>query len=276
MKARQRLFSYLLAAVLAMSAAPGIHARESAPSNGTQAGVRFYPAGEGTEQNPWQIAIPGHLVWINAVPARTQGYFLLVNDISAPTNIMIGSGSPAFPFSGSFDGGGNTITVNINLPGQDNLGLFRRIGKQGRVRNLTVAGRVTGQNYVGALAGASSGHLSNIQADADVSGYLDVGGLVGRNDFGGEVIHSHASGAVNGVRNVGGLAGVNDGTVRGSYASGDVRGSLGTGGLVGSNNASVVSSYATGNVSGEENVGGLLGKNYGSAAKSSTAMPPEM
>ena len=258
MKTRQRLFALLLAAALAFAALPGAHARAGV--------ICFYPAGEGTAQHPWQLVVSAHLVWINADPARLEGYFLLMNDITAPATVMIGRA--ATPFNGSLDGGGNTITVNIDLPGHDNLGLFRQIGERGRVQNLTVAGRVAGRSHVGALAGVNLGGVSGVRATADVSGYSDVGGLLGRNNLGGDVSDSQAAGNVTGLQNVGGLIGVNSGVVRATFATGGVGGSLSAGGLVGRNNASVLNSYATGNVSGGDSTGGLIGENHGSAMNS--------
>ena len=256
-KTRQRLFAHLLAAVLLLAAMPGVHARETSPPSDTPAAIRFYPAGEGTAQNPWQLAVPAHLAWINANPSRLEGYFLLMNDISVPTNVMIGR--PASPFVGSFDGGGNTVTVNINLPGQDSLGFFGQIGEPGRVYNLTVAGRVAGRNLVGAFAGENFGRLINSRSDADVNGYLYVGGLAGMNR--GMVRGSYASGAVSGSHWVGGLIGKNNASVISSYATGNVSGSENIGGLAGGNNGTVYSSYATGRIQGGETVGGLVGLN---------------
>ena len=105
--------------------------------------------GSGTEADPWQLSTPEHLAWM-ADPSyreRLTGHFLLINDITAPDNLVIappleGLDSrevrAASGFRGIFDGNGHTITVNIYLPEQVAVGLFGHIGVGSRVQNLTL------------------------------------------------------------------------------------------------------------------------------------------
>jgi len=242
------------------------------------------PIGSGTAADPWQLSAPEHLLWINDDQERLGGYFVLMNDITAPENFMIGS--PALRFSGNFDGGHNTITVEIYSPEMDHAGLFRFINFNGVVRNLNVAGNVYANHRVGALAGTNNGKVIGSSSDAYVSGRSAVGGLVGwnrsyifncsasgyttgTNNIGGmvgqslgEISNSFASGNVSGENRVGGLVGANLGFLYDSYAKGDVSGGgTAVGGLVGENgnHGRMWRSYATGNVSGQHRVGGLTG-----------------
>ncbi len=172
-------------------------------------------------------------------------------------------GKETAPFSGTFDGMGHTISnLTINLPSQDNVGLFGKTSAASVIQNVgLVGGSVTGSQYVGGLVGRNSSTISNSYATGSVAGSGNyVGGLVGRNY--GTISNSYASGRVSGSNAVGGLVGYNDANISNSYATGNVTGSGNyVGGLVGSNDGSINSSYATGSVTGSNYVGGLVGWN---------------
>jgi len=237
-------------------------------------------SGSGAQGDPWQISTPEHLAWM-ADPdylERLAGYYLLVNDITAPDNLVIapvpeGSGpmyadSPDI-FQGRFNGNGYTITVNIYLPGHDYVGLFGQIGENGLVQSLTVSGRVEGSRATGGLAGINDGKVTDSTAYVEVTGEFEAGGLVGQNF--GTVQDSYAAGNVSGESVVGGLVGRSwDGRVLNSQASGNVSGDSSTGGLIGMNgvfeiavDSEIINSHATGNVRGDEYAGGLVGGNMG-------------
>ena len=171
-------------------------------------------------------------------------------------------------FTGVFDGGGHAIAnLRVNRPSSDYIGLFGYIGSGGEVRNLGLAGvDVTGDDYVGGLAGYNSGGTIRASyAAGTASGDDYVGGLAGYNNS-GTINGSYAAGTVTGRDDfVGGLAGHNNrGTINGSYAAGTVSGDDDyVGGLVGYNYYGTISaSYAAGTVSGDDVVGGLAGSNY--------------
>ena len=144
------------------------------------------------------------------------------------------------------------------------------------VSDSYATGSVSGTSIVGGLMGSSGhgGQVSNSYATGSVLGTGDsVGGLLGfldtRDIWGYAIVtNSYATGNVSGWRNVGGLVGGNGGTVSNSYATGSV---LGTGdyvgGLVGYNyqeyylGGRVRNCYAAGSVSGDDYVGGLVGYN---------------
>src|SRR5262249_5581520 len=103
--------------------------------------------------------------------------------------------------------------------------------------NVTVAGSAS---FVGGLVGQSNGDISGSFSTGSVSGFTNVGGLVGGNSvnsvnsaLGGTITASFATGNVSGNETVGGLIGLNgQGTVvSSSFSTGTV--TAGTGGIAG-------------------------------------------
>jgi trimeric autotransporter adhesin len=119
--------------------------------------------------------------------------------------------------------------------------------------------------YVGGLVGYTN--IVNIEdstASGSVTGFENVGGLVGNADYDDQIIRSGASGPVNGVNEVGGLIGTlyGDAIVEDSFSTSTVTatGSR-VGGLIGYSSGMnlITGSYATGQVTGINEVGGLVG-----------------
>ena len=236
--------------------------------------------GSGVAGDPWQLSTPEQLAWMADpdYPERLTAYYLLVNDITAPDNLVIAH-TPIYVmeddearitagFLGSFDGNNYTITVNIYLPDVFGVGLFGHIGVSGRVQNLTVYGRAEGRGLVGGLARVNNGEVIGSTANVDAIGHFyGVGGLIGINN--NLVLDSTANGNVSGTRYVGGLIGDNYGTVQNSYATGNVSGVEMVGGLIGYNDrGEVVDSHATGNVNGQRDIGALIGLDEGTVQNS--------
>tara|TARA_R100001143_G_scaffold52481_2_gene47670 strand:+ start:32281 stop:34593 length:2313 start_codon:yes stop_codon:yes gene_type:complete len=253
----------------------------------------FFEAGQGTEEDPYQIA---NFSQLNEVRNHLDDHFILINDIDAsPTefsNLGMGFmpiGNENSPFEGTFKGNGFTITdLKISRPNGQNIGLFgyilngfvqnltlqnvnitggEKVGSvagvnSGELKNIVVSGSVTGGNQVGGIAGRSIDRISSSQSAASVTGNDNTGGIVGLNE--GQISASSSSGTVQGsVFRTGGLAGNNSGLVLRSFSTSNVNGDSMTGGLIGHNrgNGYVSESYATGDVSGNERVGGLVGRN---------------
>ncbi len=176
-------------------------------------------------------------------------------------------GSGAANFAGTFNGAGHAINgLSVDLPSSYDVGLFGFVGSGGTVENLSLAGgKVTGDSYVGELAGQNYGILFNDHVTGfSVASNANSGDLVGYND--GAVTGSSATGWSVGGYNAGGLVGVNGagGTVTGSDALGAVQGVQFVGGLVGSNAGTISQSYATGDVTASSAVvGGFVGYNTG-------------
>ena len=181
-------------------------------------------------------------------------------------------------YTGTFDGGGKTIT-GLTVTGSNKYaGLFGRIGSGGTVKNVVLEGvQITSDNssgYASGVAGNSWGTIENCSVSGSVSGSFSVGGVVGY-QFGGSITGCSSSASVKGTQRAGGVAGTtNSGaTLTACYATGDVTvENDGTsyawaGGIVGTNGGnSILACYAAGNVSGKGSgtiyVGGVVGENY--------------
>jgi len=169
---------------------------------------------------------------------------------------------------GAIDG----VYASGAVSGHDNVGGLVG-GNMGNITNAYATGSVQGRSGIGGLAGEMLvGNLNNVHAMGSVTGTGNwVGGLLGFGAaFGGILINNaYATGAVSGYDDVGGLIGdTSNMIIRNVYASGDVSATATyagavVGGLVGYNVSTPISNaYATGNVNGVSTggyVGGLLG-----------------
>lgn len=83
-------------------------------------------------------------------------------------------------FRGSFDGNGHSITITVTGSSCKNIGVFRCIGSQGSVSNLTVNGKITGSDHIGSIASQNYGLIENCINKASITATGQyVGGLVG-------------------------------------------------------------------------------------------------
>ena len=183
-------------------------------------------------------------------------------------------------YTGTFNGGGHTIT-GLTVTGSDQYaGLFGRIGSGGKVMNVKLEGvqieSDNGMSDVGGVAGYSRGTLENCSVSGSVSGTVYVGGVVGA-QIGGSITGCSSSATVKGTVDVGGVAGQTNSsaTLTACYATGNVTieinpaKNIAGGSLVGMNaGSSLLACYATGNVTstgsstGKVHIGGFLGNNY--------------
>ena len=149
----------------------------------------------------------------------------------------------SYPFSGTFDGQGYTVS-GIYILGDQYQGLFGLV-LDGTIKNLTVAeSYIYGNIAVGGVVGSNAGLVLNCSNSGTVIGsgtsYL-VGGIVGEN-YGGQVLNCSNSGTVDGTSNVGGVVGCNNrGQVSNCSNSGKVDGTSNVGGVVGNNYSGQVS-----------------------------------
>ena len=183
-------------------------------------------------------------------------------------------------YTGTFDGGGHTITGLTVTTNDQFVGLFGSIGYAGTVKNVMMedvqitSNRSSG--FAGGVAGYSDGTIENCSVSGSVSGTDCVGGVVGSQKA-GSIIGCSSSATVNGTVDVGGVAGqtIFGATLTACYATGNViieidrTENISGGGLVGFNDGiSLLSCYATGNVTstgsstGYMHIGGFLGNNY--------------
>ena len=181
-------------------------------------------------------------------------------------------------YTGTFDGGGHTIT-GLTITTKDQfVGLFGYLNRAGTVKNVVMEGIQITSNHMfgntGGVAGFSWGTIENCSVSGSVSGTKCVGGVVGAQKA-GSITGCSSSATVKGTVDVGGVAGEKWGSMTACYATGNVTleidspKNLSGGGLVGFNGgSSVLACYATGNVTstgsstGNVHIGGFLGDNY--------------
>ena len=187
-------------------------------------------------------------------------------------------------YTGTFDGGGHTITGLTVTTNDEYAGLFGYLGNfgnaAGTVKNVVMEGiQITCNHrsgYAGGVAGFSWGTIENCSVSGSISGTVSVGGVVGaQRDR--SITGCSSSATVKGTLNVGGVAGQTSfgATLTACYATGNViieidrTQNISGGGLVGFNDGiSLLACYATGNVTstgsstGYVHIGGFLGDNY--------------
>ena len=187
-------------------------------------------------------------------------------------------------YTGTFDGGGHTITGLTVTTNDKYAGLFGYLGNfnnaAATVKNVVMDGiQITCNHrlgYAGGVAGFSWGTIENCSVSGSISGTVSVGGVVGvQRDR--PITGCSSSATVKGMVQVGGVAGqtIFGATLTACYATGNViieidrTENISGGGLVGFNDGvSLLSCYATGNVTstgsstGYVHIGGFLGDNY--------------
>lgn len=106
----------------------------------------------------------------------------LTADISVSQKIgTVTDGTQVNPFSGTFDGNGHTITATITDNSNSGTALFCYVNNA-TIKNLTLAGAVSGNMHAAALVGFSKGvdnKIQNCTVTANVSGGSHIGGIVG-------------------------------------------------------------------------------------------------
>lgn len=136
----------------------------------------------------------------------------------------------ASDFSGTFDGNGHTVTLDITAS-TANVGLFKTLSGGAVVKNVITAGSISGKvNNVGGIAGTADGNVTieNCKNTASIKGGKGAGGILGYSEPGSGfvTISSCANmGSVSGTRKqVGGIAGNVVGThiIRNCYNQGDI------------------------------------------------------
>ena len=183
-------------------------------------------------------------------------------------------------YTGTFDGGGNTITGLTVTGSNEYAGLFGYIGSGGTVKNVVLKDvQIESDNQygcVGGVAGNSDGDIENCSVSGSVSSRCTAGGVVGQ-QYSGSITLCGSSATVKGTGEVGGVAGKTDNsaTLTACYATGNVTferaSTINTfaGGVVGFNGTGSIltACYATGNVTGTGTgtgscyVGGVTGDN---------------
>lgn len=145
-------------------------------------------------------------------------------------------------FTGTFDGNGHTVTLNITAS-TANVGLFSKLAGGAVVKNVITAGSISGKvNNVGGIAGVADTELgaitiSNCKNEAAIKGNKVVGGILGgctEDDYALTISACANEGNISGTRNIGGICGTleNAHFIKNCYNSGAVTGST-IGGILG-------------------------------------------
>ena len=154
-------------------------------------------------------------------------------------------GTNANKFTGDFKGNGYAVqNLTVNRGSTNEVGLFGNADTTARIESVGVTGaNVTGNEYAGALVGASRGEVVACWSTGSVTAGRVVGGLVGwsPNTIHTSYSHASATGTNSQADHVGGLLGAcQDCTVTNSYSTGRITrtGTSGNvGGLMGSGGA---------------------------------------
>ena len=273
------------------------------PGDGGEASGPGAPfvGGDGSTTNPYEIA---GALGLDTMRLNPTANYVLVADVNLgvpPYNTGQGwepIGTPATPFTGTFDGQGFAVrNLRIDRPATDHVGLFG-FAEGTVVSNVTLQNvNIIGRTYVGALVG-ETGVPSSFVNDVSVSGtiassggnyvggligwhqnvttqrvYGDatltcsgscnyVGGLIGQLNS-GSVQGAFIEGAITGDDQVGGVTGNLRGTLRDCYSLASVTALTGrAGGIAGYSNGVLRSAYASGSVAGPT-AGGLIGEDVG-------------
>ena len=143
----------------------------------------FTLKGKGTEEDPYTIGNTEE--WNDFAGYVNNGYNfsgkhvkLTADSISATTLVGI---DESHPFCGTFDGDSKTLFATISDTDNQGTALFRNISGA-TIKNVLVAGTVTGGMHAAAIVGFAKGKdniMTNCAATASVSGGSHIGGLVG-------------------------------------------------------------------------------------------------
>ena len=140
--------------------------------------------------------------------------------------------NPIPSFSGSFDGGGHTISNFVLGTDGSHQGFFRYLQSEGSIKNLSLEGRVEPDNsrcQVGGLVGSSYGTIENCSFSGKVTGLNYVGGIAGENY--GSIKDCKSEGSVSGKRFTGGIAGCSYGSIENCENRSEVNTGISAGGL---------------------------------------------
>ena len=242
--------------------------------------------GECTEANPYKINSAEDLKTlaqkVNSGTTYEGKYFKQTADIDLENkewtpigNINNSSNGDPKPFEGFFDGDGYQIT-NLTITNGREVGLFG-YAKNATIRNCNVAGEVSGYNNVGGIVGAVGGktNILNCSFQGNVTGNMYVGGIVGQVQSQCEVSSCYVIGTVHGGNDkVGGIAGEGRGAIKNCYALADVsaRGKF-AGGITGDTyNLAIENCYYSGEVSASKYAGGIVGNAWGGTIKNCVSL----
>lgn len=196
------------------------------------------PRGQGTEQNPYLISNASEFLWINN---DNDAYYVQTANI---TNLGNFTQTTAIiqNFSGTYDGGGYSITYNATFTSNANntpLGLFGTV--TGTIKNLNVVnssigasgaktanigllcGYLNGSNALISNCNINGGEIIAVNFSDEMGARVSTGSLVGKASGNSKIKYCSSSCNVSGYGYVGGIVGQLEGSgVYGCSFNGDV------------------------------------------------------
>lgn len=151
-----------------------------------------YGGGDGTADNPYQIANVEHLIELGKTQSDYESHFILTADLDMAGTVYKRAiiapdlddkewGPQGKKFNGIFDGGGHTIS-NFTAENRsvDYLALFGFSDNDAVIRNLHVVdANVKGNNMVSCLIAGLEGTVENCSVTGELGGLYVIGGMVG-------------------------------------------------------------------------------------------------
>lgn len=160
----------------------GTYTSQEAAEEGDLRNIAFYP--QLTEDGVLTIDDAKSLNVFAAMvtTGMTDLNAILTADVTADEGFMMVGGDTSgkdYKYDGIFDGQGHTLTVNINQPDKNMVGVFRHTGNA-VIRNVKFAGTIVGQNNTG-LVGQIDGNtrFERVESAMDITGGNNVGGFAG-------------------------------------------------------------------------------------------------
>lgn len=263
----------------------------------------LFAGGDGSKENPWQIANEEQLrtfaSYINEDEKYQDKYIVLTKDIVLTKEWIPAGAVKPYDFAGNFDGNGKKIS-NLTIGSKESpytgkyAGLFAYV-KGGIVKNLTVENadihiQNTGSSriYAGVIAAAmdakeTKGYMDNLYADGSIqihsnSGACYAGGILGQAN-GGTVTNCGADINIQAVSDAswtyaGGIAGITARSgILNNYAQGTIYADAplnktAIGGVLGFNASAVYNCYGNTKLTSKTStgdIGGITGRSTGIA-----------
>ena len=180
-------------------------------------------------------------------------------------------------FTGSYAGGGHTISNLEYIDNDDCIGLFAYINSGAKVKNLKLRDlNFKGKKYVGGIAGVNKGEILDCSVKGIISGLEMVGGIAGES-YG--LVERCSAGGTYSCTNAygGGLIGNNyEGIIRDCYTAvvmTNPAGCMLLGGIAGESVCgTLINCYASTALSGSGFVGGIAGNFNAGAIKNCVAL----
>ncbi|MCI9129670.1 MAG: hypothetical protein HFJ65_05125 [Eggerthellaceae bacterium] len=248
----------------------------------------IFASGTGTEADPYMVDTAAQLEAfrdsVNSGESYAGKFVKLASDVDisgsqwTPIGASVRSGSGlatgSTPFSGTFDGGGHTVSglaitqTGTQSKGDDHaIGLFGAI-MGGTVKDLVIKDaniRCTSSELAGICAGflSQGGTISGVSTSGSLLAECGCGGIVGKMTLSGTISGCQNSASVRstgGSGNCGGIAGAAYYTQEGAEMH--ITDCINTGAITGTNDVGGICGLCCGFISGCKNEGAVTGTSY--------------